>query len=972
MKLSKSIFGGVSLAALLIAAPAIAQEEDTDERKLSTVTVTGSFIPGTPEDAALPVDVIDRAELDSIGAPTVNEILRNLPATQGLIGETNQFDTRGGQGNEGATTINLRGLGSARTLVLINGKRHVGASTIGTDVNFMPSAAIGSVEVLKDGAAAIYGSDAIGGVVNFRTRSDFEGFEVRASQQFIDSSDGDTEIGGIFGHQMDRLKIMIAGEYSHRGELQVKDRDWALRDFADNPQGGWSSIGNPGTLINPAFIPIAASIGQPPVIFGTIDPNCNALGGFNTPIASTGGGICRFQYTNFDNLIEETEQYKLFGELSYEISPNTTVKLEAAWSQLTIDDWNTSPSYPPQSLINTRVDADHPGLVDLIAQNPDFGTALGASPTGDYAFWGRYAGVAGVNGGQPESGIRETDQFRLVGGLNGSLFDNAVTYDVSVGYSSRDRHTETNDMSVERFAFALDGLGGPGCDPSTGVAGVGGCEYFNPFSNAIQTSAVNGVTNPQYNAAVANSPALTNWLTDTLVTDASDELFTVDAVFSGQSNWQLGGGTVGWAVGAQSRNEKFDLSLSDNANLAINPCPFNDPASITNGNTLAVGPTSCGSPTGLFAFLSGSNEASFERTIYGVFGEMALPFSDTFDVQLAVRFEDYGGNVGSTIDPKIAAKWQISDMFALRGSASTTFRGPPQPFLEGRATSLQFVGPTNAFKAIDTVGNPDLDPETALATNVGVLFDNGPARASLDYWRFDFSDPLQLEAAGQLVTSYGSLGCADGGAGVGTAECDALRARIFPLGTAASALERVERGWINGSDIVTSGLDYSASYDFDLGASVLTTGIEGSYTMEYDSEDFLTGDGLKIADGGDFVGFLNEGTPFQSIVEHRINAFARYSRGPHSLSYTARYVSGYTDVAPSVADLGKIDDHMTHDVTYSVSLFDERTRLTASVFNLTDEDPPFASTDLNYDAYQHSAFGRMIKLGIVHKFGGSE
>ena len=171
---------------------------------------------------------------------------------------------------------------------------------------------------------------------------------------------------------------------------------------------------------------------------------------------------------------------------------------------------------------------------------------------------------------------------------------------------------------------------------------------------------------------------------------------------------------------------------------------------------------------------------------------------------------------------------------------------------------------------------------------------------------------------------------------------------------------------------MTSGLDYSASYDFDLGASELTTGIEGSYTMEYDSEDFLTGDGLKIADGGDFVGFLNEGTPFQSIVEHRVNAFARYSRGPHSLSYTARYVSGYTDVAPSVADLGKIDDHMTHDVTYSVSLFNERTRLTASVFNLTDEDPPFASTDLNYDAYQHSAFGRMIKVGIVHKFGGSE
>ena len=605
--------------------------------------------------------------------------------------------------------------------------------------------------------------------------------------------------------------------------------------------------------------------------------------------------------------------------------------------------------------------------MDLIAQNPDYGTALGASPTGDYALWGRYLGVQGKFG-QPESGVRETEQLRLAAGLDGTLFDGALNYDVSVGWSRRERHQETNDMAVERFAFALDGLGGPGCDPATGTPGVGPCEYYNPFSNAIDVSAVTGQANPQYNPAVANSAALTNWLTDALITDATDELFTVDAVFSGDTGWQLGGGTVGWAVGFQSRNEKYDLEVSDNANLGLNPCPFNNPASITYGNATAVGPTSCSSPTGLYAFLSGTNPTSAERTIYGTFAEMALPFSDNFDVQLALRFEDYGGNVGSTIDPKIAAKWQMSDDWALRGSVSTTFRGPPQTFLEGRATALDFVGATNAFKAIDTVGNPDLEPEKALATNLGVLFDNGPARASLDYWRFDFTDPLQLEAQGQLVGAYIAFDCADGGAGVGSSECIALRDRIFPLGTAAPALERIERQWINGADIVTSGLDYFASYDFDLSGGTLTAGIEGTYTLEYESDDFLTGDGIFIADGGDFVGFLNEGTPFQSIVEHNINGFARYSRGPHTLSYTARYKSGYTDVAPSIPALGEIDSHLTHDVTYNLALFDDRTRLSASVFNLTDEDPPQASTDLNYDPYQHSAFGRMIKIGIVQSF----
>ncbi|MGB0261182.1 MAG: TonB-dependent receptor plug domain-containing protein, partial [Henriciella sp.] len=349
MNLIRKLGLGASTVALLAVVPAYAQDESGEELRQNTVTVTGSFIAGTPEDAALPVDVIGAADLQDIGSPTVNEILRNLPATQGLIGETNQFDTRGGQGNEGATTINLRGLGSARTLVLVNGKRHVSTSVIGTDVNFVPAAAIGSIEVLKDGAAALYGSDAIGGVVNFRTRSDFEGFELRASQQFIQDSDGDIEIGGIWGHSGDKFNLIIAGEYGYRDELQVKDRDWALLDYADNPQGGWSSVGNPGTLINPGFIPIAAGAGVPPVVFGQVDPNCNVLGGFNTPIASTGGGICRFQYTYFDNLIEETEQYKLMGELNYEINANTNLNVQAAWSKLEIPEWNTSPSYPPQS-----------------------------------------------------------------------------------------------------------------------------------------------------------------------------------------------------------------------------------------------------------------------------------------------------------------------------------------------------------------------------------------------------------------------------------------------------------------------------------------------------------------------------------------------------------------------------------------------------------------------------------------------
>ena len=136
------------------------------ETILDEIVVTGSYIQGSAEDAALPVDVISRSDLEAIGNPTLIEMVRNMGVSSGNLGETNQFDTRAAQGNEGVVTVNLRGLGSARTLVLINNRRHVATESLGVDISMIPSIALERIEVLKDGAAATYGSDAIGGVVN--------------------------------------------------------------------------------------------------------------------------------------------------------------------------------------------------------------------------------------------------------------------------------------------------------------------------------------------------------------------------------------------------------------------------------------------------------------------------------------------------------------------------------------------------------------------------------------------------------------------------------------------------------------------------------------------------------------------------------------------------------------------------------------------------------------------------------------
>lgn len=939
--------------------------------EIEEIVVTGSHIKGTPTDAELPVDVISRQDMEEIGSPSVVEMVRNLGVTSGNLGETNQFQS-GGQGNEGVATINLRGLGAARTLVLINGRRQVPTETQGVDINAMPVSAIGRVEILKDGAAALYGSDAIGGVVNFITREGFEGFEIGGNYQNIEDA-GDWDINALFGAAGDRWNWMIAGEYGEREELRIKDRDWALRPYSENPEGGWSSISNPANIAFPGTGPIDPDT-MLPTTLSFPDPQCENMGAWRDSISS-----CGFHFGFFDNLIEKTEATKVYSEFNYDITPSSTFHIEALYAFVDLPTWATSPSYPPQSLTGQDRWAlpNHPGLIDMRATYPSLPQA-----TDGYAFAipiNRGRGVTGVDG-DPERGSRETETYRVAAGLDGTLFEDQLNYDISVSWSRRERDLEGDDMYIERMGYAMRGFGGADCDRtvtggdgSQGVGtpvsapGVGSCEYYNPFSNAVQQSVINGFVNPDYNPAVANSPELMDWLFTETASSTENELLVFDAVFSGETGVQLSGGSMGYAVGGQVRRERYDYTTADVSNRAINPCPWNQDPDMAG--YLFGFSDQCAVPSGQLAFLAAGDDESTSRRVYAVFGELALPITDTFNVQLALRYEDYGGNVGSTFNPKGAFSWNFTDSFTLRGSLGTTFRGPPQSFLSGTNTALQFIPAQNAFKAVDVQGNPNLDPETALTTNLGIIFQNEVFYGSIDYWRFDFEDSFQTESAQQISDAYFADGCEIGGTGDGTQRCEDLRTHVFPYGTNAAGLARIETNIINGTDITTSGVDVFAQYDFlDVAGGTLGLGLQGTYVFEYDSDDFLDINGVELAPGGDFVGYLNDGDPFTPKPELKGNIFARYDHGIHNAQAIVRYVSSYDDVRPSLPSLAKIDDYVTLDLHYNVSLFDSSTFVSLSLLNVTDEDPPIASTDLSYDAFTHSAFGRMIKLGLKYSF----
>ncbi|MBB6092741.1 iron complex outermembrane receptor protein [Povalibacter uvarum] len=940
------------------------------------VIVTGSYIRGTPEDAALPVDVISSEELQKVGAPTTVELLKSLNVSSGVLGDTNQFDARA-QGSEGSGSVNLRGFGPERTLVLLNGRRMVNNPFTGAvDTNLIPMAAIGRVEVLKDGAAATYGSDAIAGVVNFITKENFRGFEIGADYKYIADSDGDYTANLAYGFGTDRLNIMLAAGYQHRSELFVKDREWARRGYFDNPQGGYSAAGNPST-----FIPLTPAGAQVAQIFR--DPQCANLGG--VPTLSGATPVCRWQYTLFDALTEKEDRYQVFGSADFDITDSTSLHFEALYAETEVPIYRTSPSYAmlqtPTSLATGGtspvagrffVPRTHPAWNSFIASNPG---VFPADATGALIVANRPFAIGGnpLFGYGSSEGPRNYDGMRLSAGLSGEIGEN-FGWDIAVTYMEENARREGRDTAVNRYQLALRGLGGAGCNVAANTPGANGCFWYNPFSNAIPGNPVTGASNATFNSAVSNdNPELIAWMFPEVWTEQTTELMVVDAVINGTTGLKLGGGEIAWAFGGQFRDNHFESRYSDLSNYAVTPC-------VNSISTGIVGPGACtpaqlAAPTGGLAFLGGSFDEDLDGDVYAVFGELSVPITDNFQAQLAVRYEDYGGNVGATTDPKLSLRWQLSDALALRGSVGTTFRGPTENDIsEGSITSLQDVRGT--FRAVRTFGNPDLKPEEATTFNVGAILKAGGFSASLDYWSFDFEKPIVSEPLTPLVDFV----FPNGAATCSFANPLVYRFAFSGANCATADIIRVDRQRINGPGVKTTGLDLSTEFAWDMFAGTATLGINATYVLDYDvAAAFI--DGQQVANPFDAAGKLNYQTTAYPLPQIKGQVFAEYAIGAHNIRYTMNYIDDYIDqrTAPFVATpdtggvaitAGKvIEDTIMHDLHYFVTLPWEMS-LTASVENFTDEDPSLARLDLSYDPFTSSAFGRTYKLGLRKKFGG--
>ena len=946
-KAGKSRCGLAALAlAVSLSNLAIAQEDG----EIEEVVVTGSLIKGTATDAETNVSVYDRSALDMQNSPSIVEFTKNLSFSSGVDGDSNQFESNG---TEGLANVNLRGLGPARTLVLINGQRQAAVPvrlTAGrfVDINSIPAAAIERIEVLKEGAAATYGSDAVGGVVNFITRSDFEGFELQGNYSSIADSDGDFRLGAIFGTQIGDFDWVTSAGYRERSQLRQRDRDFGTQiDGRYLPFDGFSTIGNPGTLY--AFLdtnPAGQGLGVDTIIGAAPDPGCTDVGGV------VAGGACTFQYTQFDNFVENEEHYEIFSEINGTLANGNTLHLEAMYADTLVPNWATSPSYPPQRIIDPvqTVFPDSPGWQSLGNAFPEYFDALPADP--DYIIVrGRVNGV-GATG--PRTAKREYQTYRFAGSLSGAVSDD-LDYAVNVAYSRTEGGYNSRDASIEKTKLAYLGYGGEGCGATLNpdetvsangaVAGQGNCQYFNPFSTAIQSGYFGQFANPNYDASVANSQALQDWIDDEWAVRGENELFTADVVF------QQSVENIDIAYGLQYRRNDVSQNVDDVANINVNPCRVS-------------GYLDCENRTGLHSFLAAGSPYDLDQTVYAAFGEAQLMLGENLDVNLGMRYENYGSG-SDTFDPKISLQYRLSDALSVRASAQTTFRAPdPNQLDPSASTALAYVAQTIAFKAIDTTGNPDLEPESVFTYNIGLVYSGEQLNATIDYWYFDFENPIITEAYTQLVAAY----AAGGDAKLAVQNQIICQSGVADGSCSAGGIERINPYIVNGPRLETDGIDFFVGYDMEMGSMPLSLGVEGSYTMSNKVSDYYKGDTL-VAAGEETAGYYNFNNTARPIPEIRARAYA-------SLDMTADLnLSAYVNHSGSVDDrrtnlpagVSSVDAFTTIDVHLNYALSDD-VLLTLSAVNAADEEPPIAYGDLMYDAYNHNPLGRIIKAGFKYAF----
>jgi iron complex outermembrane receptor protein len=724
---------GLALLALPVQVQAQQAQQAAPQAPVARVEITGSNIRRAQAETASSVISVSRADIEKSGKTTVAELLQTL-----AVDNAGSVPASFGNGfAAGASGISLRGLGASATLVLVNGRRMApyGLADDGqkqfSDLNTIPADAVDRIEILKDGASSIYGSDAIAGVVNVILRKDYQGTTVRVSDGISKYWDGEqfnaAITHGVGDLDTDHFNFLAALEYKRNEEIFYRDRsgrDWIGRiDLRNWGYSAQQALGGTGAIIgnNNSGSAINGNVRNPTTLdyfnrgnlagagFTRTFPDA-ACGNFtNQPQGDPGGGCLIDAPLRYSQVLPAQESLNLYLNGRIQLNPNVQAYSEFLYYSSSTDT-QTTPStvsgnvgYPggPVSNAGVALGATHP-------DNPYFGRAA------------RLRYLAGDVG--PRTSAYDSNFLRWIGGFKGTSYE--WDWDTALLFSHSNVWNSRHGFLQRDVAFALLNPG-----DATNVASA---LANSPAYAALPPGTVWRIGE---NAGL-NSPELYAALSPTIHSNASTKIAQIDFKATREFPVQaFSGGPLGLALGTEWRHEMTELS----------------PTSGTErGNIIGLG----------YSAYQGSHN------VFAMYAEALAPIWKGWEFTAAMRW-DHFTDVDNSYTPKGGFKWNPVKEFALRGTYSRGFRAP-SPAENGKGGLAAFSTATDPVRcglgvpgtcdpapiALITSPNPNLSPERSNNYNLGVLWDPLPRTSlSIDFWQVKRKDEINQEQVDAAIAA---------------------------------------------------------------------------------------------------------------------------------------------------------------------------------------------------------------------------
>ena len=924
----KAIVYGLALAGLVTSVSA-----QTAQR----VEITGSSIKRLADEGALPLQVISADQIRQLGVTTAEELLGTLSANSANVdnatSRNNVFGAEQDRLTGGSSFANLRGLGPTGTLVLLNGRRvstH-GMSGGAVDLNTIPMAAVARVEVLKDGASAIYGTDAIGGVINFILKSDFRGVELAGMlTQPLESGGGTTRrasvTAGTGSLDKEGFNVMASLTVDRNDILRGVERDWA-------------------TGFQPA-------LGLSPDT--TSAPHANIIGAAGTALTTAGstvGATDPVKYTNLNLLAMQGQcEESPFG---VPLAPNATLWTKFGYTNAN-SKYRCGTDYGRQFMLQAPKDA-----VNLLAR----GTfKLGNSATGFIEYVGsRTEVLAEFTPFQFSSTSNAVTNYPV----NGPHYLNLKNYGANdfdptkpIAYRMRmwdwGYRTLENVSVNQRVAAGVDGdigqysyKAGISYGQAEGYSGmVDGYAYTQKLIDALASGKINPFLMPGQEQTAEAKALIDSTKAYGRLFGGKTSVVQADASLSG-SLGRLPAGAVEFAVGADVRRESYEFSGSQT---------FNCVSTFTVANA-ALSNSVMGCPGN-----AASPDAS--RDITAVYGELLVPVLKSLQLQLQVRHDEYS-DFGGTTNPKIAFKYQPSQRFLMRGSWNTGFRAPTPQQLNLGTVTLNLTGtfndpekcpadPTQCNRPslpYRTGGNPTLKPETSEQGSLGIAFSPIPSvQAYADLWTVQLDDRIRSLSPTFMITNY------------------ALFKDSF-IRDASGNVEYIQAGWVNAAESKTTGLDFGVRHDAQVYGGRMSLSLDATKMISHKERLIAT------APLQQYVGKWSNTTLY---LPWKATLAAGFKKGSWNTTLSMNYKSSYDDEDRSVYTVNepftrKVSAYTTFNL-FSTYTGIKNVTLTGGIINLFDKEPPFTWHNVDnvvgagWDPRVADPRGRTVQLSASYKF----